>query len=166
MRAKRPTAARKGRAGRDHRIGRLAVFDPIHHGAEKIKTFERGTARAVTHAGHQIELARLLPHLLHSTGVRSHALVVIHCIECREPRIARTVVKKDLATMTEKAREIGPVGGIGQALQPARCDSVFELIDIDAFPTVGPTGLRAPVVKMPGMETPSVATPLSHGKAG
>ena len=130
------------------------------------KLIECCAARAMTHARHQEGPARCLPHLFHAAGIRRHALVVIQGIDRREPGIAHTVIEQHLAAMAEVARQIGPVGGVGEAIHPARVDPVLDLIDVDAFPTGGPTGLRAPDVRMPGMATPSAATPLSHGNGG
>src|SRR6185437_8367804 len=131
--AERARAFREGGAGRDHVIGRLALFDPVHHRGQEIEIVERRPAPAMPHAGHGKKPARLRAHLVHAARGRGHALVIIERVERREPRIAPAVVIENLAAMTEEAGEIGPARRVGQALHPVAVDAVGDLVDIDGL---------------------------------
>jgi hypothetical protein len=91
---------------------------------------------------------------------------MVERLKRREPGIAPAVVKENLAAMTEKAGQIAPVRGVGQALHPVHIDRFLDLVDIDALAVLRPERLRAAVVKMPGILTFSAAMPLSHGNDG
>jgi len=63
---------------------------------------------------------------------------MVERLKRREPGIAPAVVKEDLAAMTEKAGQIAPVRGVGQALHPVHIDRFLDLVDIDALAVLRP----------------------------
>ena len=121
--AKGPAATGKRITRRGHGLGRNAFLDPVGERAEQIELIERTSACAMAHSRHEIELAPFLNGLEPAIGCR-HGLVVVECIEGREPRIAVPVVEDQLAAM----------GGEGGKVCVGRVDerlSGFERLGVD-----------------------------------
>src|SRR5687767_12328654 len=71
-----------------HGIGRRPLLDPVHDGCQQIERVQRRRATlAVAHPGRQEETAEV-GGLCRAAVRAGHALVVVHRIERREPRVA------------------------------------------------------------------------------